>query len=438
MSPTAERRAMLISGPPGIGKTTAASLIGKELKYTVLAFNASDTRDKTSVDRVLKSVSVNSMISAKVTPQIAIERSMVIMDEMDGLSAGDRGGAQALISYIKTAAVPIVCICNDRQCRVVRSISKHCTELRFTRPTVMEVAARVLSVAQLEGIAIEEAEALDMATGAGSDIRQCLMQLQSDSSGPSEKDSIVLDPFEATRKLLGGGRISLDDRSDLYFLDHEMMPMMVHENYLGCCDSMAQAKAAASSVALGDICSTKLRRHQKWGLMPTAAHLAVANPTMAVSPYLELEWPRFPIVLAKSQTLKKSQRLLKELHGRLSGKVRARPNAVMEDYADLIYRRVCEPLIANGSSGRQEAYKRLHEFRLRKEHMEHLQDLRFPSQQDLFGNLDPKLKLQFTLFCKAEEKAPTIRRVAKGEKKSTTTEELDVKKEVSDSDSEGE
>jgi len=37
------------------------------------------------------------------------------MDEVDGMSAGDRGGMAALISLIKTTRVPIICLCNDRQ-----------------------------------------------------------------------------------------------------------------------------------------------------------------------------------------------------------------------------------------------------------------------------------------------------------------------------------
>lgn len=36
------------------------------------------------------------------------------MDEVDGMSSGDRGGLGAIVNMIKTTKVPIICICNDR------------------------------------------------------------------------------------------------------------------------------------------------------------------------------------------------------------------------------------------------------------------------------------------------------------------------------------
>ena len=39
-------RAVIISGPPGIGKTTSAHLVSKLEDYDILEYNASDTRNE--------------------------------------------------------------------------------------------------------------------------------------------------------------------------------------------------------------------------------------------------------------------------------------------------------------------------------------------------------------------------------------------------------
>ena len=59
----------------------------------------------------------------------------LIMDEVDGMSSGDRGGMAQLITLIKRARMPVVCICNDRQDQKVRSLANHCLDLSFVRPT---------------------------------------------------------------------------------------------------------------------------------------------------------------------------------------------------------------------------------------------------------------------------------------------------------------
>ena len=47
------------------------------------------------------------------------KKSVIVMDEVDGCGAGDRGGIAALIAMIKESKVPIICICNDRQSRKI-------------------------------------------------------------------------------------------------------------------------------------------------------------------------------------------------------------------------------------------------------------------------------------------------------------------------------
>jgi len=60
--PRVNAKAALISGPPGIGKTSAARIVCRQLGYEVLETNASDTRNKLSIQNMLKDLSCNQSL----------------------------------------------------------------------------------------------------------------------------------------------------------------------------------------------------------------------------------------------------------------------------------------------------------------------------------------------------------------------------------------
>ena len=94
-------KAALLSGPPGIGKTTTASLVCKEAGYTFIELNASDARSKKLLDRVLGESAESCSLDSFVTygeqkyshKQQQNEKHCIIMDEVDGMAGNeDRGG----------------------------------------------------------------------------------------------------------------------------------------------------------------------------------------------------------------------------------------------------------------------------------------------------------------------------------------------------------
>ena len=93
--------------------------------------NASDCRSQRALKEKLADVVGSGMISfaPKSCSNVAfgslksassggrtggVLRRVVIMDEVDGMSSGDRGGMQQLIKIVKESRCPIIAICNDR------------------------------------------------------------------------------------------------------------------------------------------------------------------------------------------------------------------------------------------------------------------------------------------------------------------------------------
>lgn len=71
------------------------------------------------------------------------KKSVIIMDEVDGVGGGDRGGISALINIIKECKTPIICICNDRQSQKLATLTNHCYDLKFQRPAFNDISKRI-------------------------------------------------------------------------------------------------------------------------------------------------------------------------------------------------------------------------------------------------------------------------------------------------------
>lgn len=56
-------------------------------------------------------------------------KTIILMDEVDGMTGSDRGGNKCLIDMIRLTKVPIVCICNDRNKQSMRSLANYCLDI---------------------------------------------------------------------------------------------------------------------------------------------------------------------------------------------------------------------------------------------------------------------------------------------------------------------
>lgn len=178
-------RGALLSGPPGIGKSTAASVALRTCGFEFIEYNASDTRSKNMLIEHVADLTGNRGISEfyssseqekkKVSKEV---KTALIMDEVDGMSSGDRGGMAQLITLIKKTKVPIICICNDRSSPKVRSLANHCLDLRFKRPGSNEVIPLLSSICKCEGLVIDQISLTRLIHSNQSDIRQLLNSLQ--------------------------------------------------------------------------------------------------------------------------------------------------------------------------------------------------------------------------------------------------------------------
>ena len=369
-------KAALISGPPGIGKTTLTTLVAKEMDYDILELNASDARSKNSLQSTLGHALDCPMLHlGGAEAEHVMKKRLVIMDEVDGLSGSDRGGSQELIKLIKDTKVPLICICNDRQSNKVKGLANSCFDLRAKRPMKQAIAKRLVAIASKEGIALEANAAELLAENCGNDIRQCLNALQMWATtctdvdeattarastkatyaamqvrlrGGIEKDAVLrFTAFDGAKMILSDhDRKSLYERTEAFFIDFGIASLLIWENYLTAAtnsvspvknntnstarkDKIESVLEAADTLSLSDLIERKVRGDQNWNLLTTQAALIVK---VGIDLRGRCMNPMFPRWFGKNSTRTKNLRLCGELAFHLGNRVSAARDAVRLEY----------------------------------------------------------------------------------------------------------
>ena len=317
-------RAAMIHGSPGIGKTTAAHLVAGLEGYDVVESNASDTRSKKLIENGLKGVldttSLFGYIPSADNKIAASKRKLVlIMDEVDGMSAGDRGGVGAMASVCRKTRIPIILICNERKLPKMKPFDHVTFDIPFRKPTTDQVRGRIMTILFREGMSklVPPNVINALIEGAGADIRRIINMISTvklDQSTmnfdegkkmtSSWEKNVILRPWDITQKILGGGlfapnsKVSINEMAELYFNDHEFSYLMLQENYLhtnpilslGVTGKEKDKKVldlvdqAAESISNGDLVDSLIHGPQQhWSLMPLHAVFSFVQPASFMS-----------------------------------------------------------------------------------------------------------------------------------------------------------
>ena len=337
-TPASNPKSLLISGPPGIGKTTTVRLIGQKLGYSAQELNASDIRNKESVENRLRDASDNCGISGFNT----CAKAMIIMDEIDGMSGGDKGGIAALIEVIKRTKIPIVCICNDRSCPKLKSLGKYCGDMRFQKPTAKDVVMRLVQICKSENFPVPVERLNLIALTSGLDLRQSVNMLQlfyRNSSWAfalnSQKDKCVLvNKFQALTNLLTLEKLKQTDKMNLFFVDPDFVPMLVQENYLSTMGSLDGMALAADSIAFSDTVQTVIKSQNEWSLLPVFGQHSTIEPVAYAN--LPPESINFPEILGKISVQRKVARLKSEVRDCIAPVAHISEEESISEYANLL------------------------------------------------------------------------------------------------------
>ncbi|UJR25499.1 hypothetical protein I4U23_006845 [Adineta vaga] len=427
-------KAALLSGPPGIGKTTAAQLVCEQLNFEYIEKNASDQRSK----KLVATMSNDSHSVASFATKSKMSNCVLIMDEVDGVAGNeDRGGIQELILLIKRSRIPIICICNDRQHKKIRSLANYCYDLRFYRPTIQQIRGAMLTVLHRENIHQIKQETLDeIIKSCNQDIRQTLHSLnlwaiegETNTKAASMINKAVNNnPFELCRLSFSDElrQKSLSDKLEIFFYDYQLMPLLIQENYLQCLPTLSNSdnqkrkvtdlqhltllSKAAENMCIGDVCSHMIyARNESWSLLPYQGIFATVAPCSYVRGHLR-GMVNFSSFFGQRSRTNKNERLLNEIEKHICLKIAsANKQQFNLDYLSYLARIFIQPLQKLQQQGVEQCIALLDEYYLNRDDFQTIMELNTwgKTGRNPYDQLDTQTKSSLTrIYNKTNHRTP--------------------------------
>lgn len=428
-------RAIIVSGPPGIGKTTAAHLAAKLEGYDVIESNASDSRSKKLVENgvsdVMNNTSLLGYFAGDGKDVDATKKKIVlIMDEVDGMSAGDRGGVGALAKFCKKTEIPLILICNERRLPKMKPFDHVAFDVRFNRPTVDQVRSRIMTICHREGLKLPPPVVDALIEGSNKDIRQIINMIsaakldqtsmdydQSKAMSKAWEKHVILKPWDICQKMLAGGlftpasKSTLNDKIELYFNDHEFSYLMIQENYLrtkpmalngkGYSQREHNLKAlelfdnAAESISDGDLVDRMIHGPQQhWSLMPTHAVFSTVRPASFIAG--QLMGSNFTSWLGNNSKFGRLGRSIREVHSHMRLRSSGDHNEIRQQYMPILWTQLVDRLQKQGNEAVPEVIELMDSYFLTREDFDAVQELCVGEMSEEKVSIETKTKAAFT------------------------------------------
>uniref|UniRef100_A0A3Q4GMI0 Chromosome transmission fidelity protein 18 homolog n=1 Tax=Neolamprologus brichardi TaxID=32507 RepID=A0A3Q4GMI0_NEOBR len=321
----------LLSGPPGLGKTTLAHVIAKHAGYNVVEINASDDRSaEVFQKRIDTATQMKSVLGANERP------NCLIIDEIDGAPAaainillavlnrkdghGGEAGAEMAKKKKKRESIllrPIICICNDLYVPALRPLRQQAFLLAFPQTQPSRLTQRLAEISLRQGLKADTGTLMSLCEKTDNDIRSCINTLQFlHSRGVKQLDSKTIQsisvgqkdqnkglfhlwqeifqlprtkrygefPETAQQSVTGLTQRERDDNSHLWFMVHCVMlryisfPQGLYDNYLSMRvrdPNLQSACEALDWLAFSDKLSHVILHGQNFSLMKYLPFLSI-------------------------------------------------------------------------------------------------------------------------------------------------------------------
>ena len=270
--------AILMEGPPGVGKTSIVYALANDLNMDVLETNASDVRTKKTLESKLNETVKSRGIMDYITQS---KDKIILIDEIDGLyGVADKGAVPTILNIIETTQFPIIMCSNEYKQNLQPIYNKiHKLEINpLSMEEMLRIATRILKKEKITNL--KEGITKSIIEKNHGDLRGVINDLQGISQGSIGKldvelikslnrDSteeiflLIRDLFQEVSTLKQAR--DLTNKSDV---DYNFLYKWVNENIPSFIKLNSELVVAYDNLSIADQIFGRIQKTQYWSTLP--------------------------------------------------------------------------------------------------------------------------------------------------------------------------
>ncbi len=343
------KKAVILAGKPGIGKTSSALALAKTMGWEAIEMNASDQRNKDSIKNFVGRSAVDDTFSesGEFTPYKDGKRTLLVIDEADNIfGKEDTGGINEIKSMIRKTEQPVILIANDYYDLTRRSseLKGLCKKIDFEPVDKKDIIRMLKDICKKENIEYRRNVLNSIAKNSEGDVRSAVRDLESIAAG---KDRITHDDlsvlgsrnkeveiFPTMEKILQN-KNPIEAKKSVRYLNEEPADLItwIDENLPREYDDDMELYLGYDWLSRADVYLGRVRSRQNYRLWSYATDLMTAGVCSAKN-HKHSGWTKyaFPTWIRKMSQSKGKRSMKKRISEKLAPKIHSTTKKIRSEY----------------------------------------------------------------------------------------------------------